>query len=155
MTGDHRLSAVRIDPASLAPVSAVVESEREAAVAALLEANRFEPAGAPGGPYTLRLSCPDGRLGMEVEGPGYARAHLLSLTPFRKIIKDYFLICDSYDAAVRDASPPLIEALDMGRRGLHDEGSRLLRERLAGKVETDHDTARRLFTLVCALHWRG
>ena len=90
-----------------------------------------------------------------IAGPGYARRHLLSLSPFRGVIKDYFLICDSYYSAIRNSSPQQIEALDMGRRGLHNEGSNLLRERLEGKVKTDLDTARRLFTLICALHWRG
>jgi uncharacterized protein (UPF0262 family) len=82
-------------------------------------------------------------------------AHLLSLTPFRKIVKDYFLICDSYYAAIRTATPDKIEAIDMGRRGLHDEGSRTLMERLSGKVTVDFPTARRLFTLICVLHWKG
>ena len=82
-------------------------------------------------------------------------AHLLSLTPFRRIVKDYFLICDSYYEAIRTSSPSQIEAIDMGRRGLHNEGSQLLMERLTGKVEVDFDTARRLFTLLCVLHWKG
>ena len=82
-------------------------------------------------------------------------AHILSLNPLRKIVKDYFLICESYYQAIRTATPSQIEAIDMGRRGVHDEGSRVLRERLDGKVAVDHDTARRLFTLICALHWKG
>ena len=82
-------------------------------------------------------------------------AHLLSLTPFRRIVKDYFMICDSYYQAIRTATPDRIEAIDMGRRGLHDEGSRLLQERLRRKVRIDFDTARRLFTLICVLHWKG
>ena len=82
-------------------------------------------------------------------------AHLLSLTPLRRIVKDYFLICDSYYKAIRTATPSQIEAIDMGRRGLHDEGSRVLQERLKRKVKVDHDTARRLFTLICVLHWKG
>jgi uncharacterized protein (UPF0262 family) len=147
------LVAVQIDPASLAPASPEVEQEREVAVADLLEANSFQPAGGEGGPYRLRVAREDNRLILEVSGPGYARAHGLSLTPFRGIIKDYFLVCDSYFDAVRN-SPQQIEALDMGRRGLHNEGSELLRERLAGKIELDLDTARRLFTLICALHRR-
>jgi uncharacterized protein (UPF0262 family) len=80
---------------------------------------------------------------------------MLSLSPFRKVIKDYFLICESYFKAIRHAPPSQIEALDMGRRGLHDEGSVLLRERLSGKITVDHDTARRLFTLICVLHLKG
>ena len=82
-------------------------------------------------------------------------AHLLSLTPLRRIVKDYFMICDSYYAAIRTATPDKIEAIDMGRRGLHDEGSRTLMERLEGKVTVDFETARRLFTLICVLHWKG
>jgi uncharacterized protein (UPF0262 family) len=80
---------------------------------------------------------------------------MLSLTPFRRVIKDYFLICESYFKAIRNAPPSQIEALDMGRRGLHDEGSVLLRERLSGKIAVDHDTARRIFTLICVLHLKG
>ena len=90
----------------------------------------------------------------DIQGPEYEKRHVLSLSPFRMIVRDYFMICESYYAAIRQSTPSQIEALDMGRRGLHDEGSRLLRERLSGKVDTDHDTARRLFTLICALHRR-
>jgi uncharacterized protein (UPF0262 family) len=147
------LVAVVIDPASLAPASPEVEQEREVAIADLLEENSFQPAGGEGGPYSLRIAREDNRLVLEVSGPGYQRAHGLSLTPFRGTIKDYFLVCDSYFDAVRN-SPQQIEALDMGRRGLHNEGSELLRERLNGKIELDLDTARRLFTLICALHRR-
>ena len=92
---------------------------------------------------------------LDVAGPGYARRHLLSLSPFRSLIKDYFLICESYYQAIRNSTPQQIEVLDMGRRGLHNAASEVLRARLAGKVDTDPDTARRLFTLICALHWRG
>lgn len=151
---DHRLASVVIDPASLAPAGPEVEQEREVAILDLLEDNSFTPAGAERGPYALGLAREDNRLLLEVTGPDYARAHGLSLTPFRGIIKDYFLVCDSYLDAVRN-SPERIEALDMGRRGLHNEGSELLRERLAGKIETDLETARRLFTLICALHRRA
>ena len=150
----HRLASVLIDPASLAPASPEVEQEREVAIADLLEANRFTPAGGEGGPYALHIGCQENRLVLQVTGPQGARTHLLSLQPFRRVIKDYFMVCDSYHEAVRH-SPERIEALDMGRRGLHNEGSELLRERLAGKIELDLDTARRLFTLICALHRRG
>ena len=152
---EARLIAVVIDPASLAPAGPEVEQEREVAVADLLELNTFRPAGGEGGPYRLHIAREDNRLVLEVSGPGYSRAHGLSLTPFRGIIRDYFMVCDSYYDAVRGSSPQQIEALDMGRRGLHNEGSELLRERLAGKIETDPDTARRLFTLICALHRRA
>lgn len=151
---DSRLAGVVIDPASLAAASPEVEQEREVAITDLLENNHFAPEGGEGGPYRLRIAREDNRLLLEVAGPGYARAHGLSLTPFRGIIKDYFLVCDSYFDAVRGSSPQQIEALDMGRRGLHNEGSELLRERLAGKIDTDLETARRLFTLICALHRR-
>jgi uncharacterized protein (UPF0262 family) len=110
-----------------------------------------------GGPYTLRLSMAENRLVFDIrETDGkVVMAHLLSLTPFRRIVKDYFLICDSYYEAIRTATPDRIEAIDMGRRGLHDEGSRILMERLKDKVAVDFGTARRLFTLICVLHWKG
>lgn len=151
----HRLQSVALDEASLASVSRDQEHERQVAIFDLLEANYFEPAGAEGGPYALTIALIDNRLALDITGPNYGHRHLLSLSPFRSIIKDYFLVCESYYDAIRNATPAQIEALDMGRRGLHDEGSALLRSRLEGKVETDIDTARRLFTLVCALHWRG
>ena len=153
---DPRLRTVEIDEASLGAANREQEHEREVAVFDLLEANRFRPEGDEGGPYDLRLSLVDGRLAFDIGGEGFEpKRHLLSLTPLRAIIKDYFLVCGSYYDAIRSATPAQIEALDMGRRGLHNEGSEILRERLKGKVDTDRDTARRLFTLVCALHWRG
>ena len=152
--GDHRLAAVEIDPQSLGAATPDQEHEREVAVFDLLEENSFRPEGAEHGPYRLKLSSVDGRLCFDVQGPAYERRHLLSLTPVRAIIKDYFLVCDSYYQAIRGATSQQIEALDMGRRGLHNEGSERLRERLAGKVEVDFTTARRLFTLVCALYRR-
>jgi uncharacterized protein (UPF0262 family) len=158
MTDDrskHRLQSVVLDEASLASVSRDQEHERQVAIFDLLEANYFEPAGADGGPYALTIALIDNRLALDITGPGYQQRHLLSLSPFRGLIKDYFLVCESYYDAIRNATPAQIEALDMGRRGLHDEGSALLRSRLEGKVATDLDTARRLFTLICALHWRG
>jgi uncharacterized protein (UPF0262 family) len=151
----HRLQNVEIDEESLAAVSRDQEQERQIAVFDLLEENYFHPEGADGGPYDLRMGLMENRLVLDVKGPAYEKRHILSLSPFRSIIKDYFMICDSYYQAIRSASPQQIEAMDMGRRGLHNEGSQLLRTRLAGKVETDLDTARRLFTLICALHWRG
>lgn len=147
----HRLASVSLDPASLAAASAEIEHERQVAIYDLVEANSFRPEGAAGGPYALKLGVHDSRLALEVTGPGYARAHLLSLSPLRGVIRDYLMICESYYQAVRAASASQIEAVDMGRRGLHDEGAALLKERLAGKIEVDHETARRLFTLVCAL----
>jgi uncharacterized protein (UPF0262 family) len=149
------LKSVLIDEDSLAAASRDQEQERQVAIFDLLDGNYFEPAEANGGPYDLKLSLVENRLAFDIAGPNYERRHLLSLSPFRGVIKDYFMICDSYYAAIRNSSPQQIEALDMGRRGLHNEGSTLLRERLEGKVKTDLDTARRLFTLICALHWRG
>lgn len=151
----HRIKSIEIDEESLAAASRDQEQERQVAIFDLLEGNYFEPAEAGEGPYDVRLSLIENRLAFDIAGTGSARRHLLSLSPFRGVIKDYFLICDSYYSAIRNSSPQQIEALDMGRRGLHNEGSSLLRERLEGKVKTDLDTARRLFTLICALHWRG
>ena len=152
---DTRLRSVVLDEGSLPPAGKAVDDERQQAISDLLEENTFRPEGGEGGPYDLRLALIEQRLAFDVSGPGYAKRHLLSLTPFKGVIRDYFLICESYNEAIRTSSPGQIEAVDMGRRGLHNEGSELLRERLAGKVETDLDTARRLFTLICALHRRS
>ena len=149
-----RLRSVVLDEASLPPVGNAVDDERQQSITDLLEENDFRPEGGEGGPYDLRLALVEQRLALDISGPNYQRRHLLSLTPFKGVIRDYFLICESYNEAIRTSSPGQIEAVDMGRRGLHNEGSELLRERLAGKVETDLDTARRLFTLICALHRR-
>ena len=158
---DHRLKSVVIDERSLAATTREAEHERQVAIFDLLEGNLFKPEGAPGGPYDLALSLIDGRLAFDIGGPeddtghrAFEKRHLLSLSPFRPLIRDYFMHCDSYYAAIRNASPAQIEVLDMGRRGLHNQGSELLMERLAGKVETDLETARRLFTLICALYRR-
>lgn len=151
----HRLQSVEIDDDSLAAASRDQEQERQIAIFDLLEQNFFAPDGAVGGPYELKLGVVDNRLVLDVSGPEYERRHILSLSPLRALIKDYFMICDSYYQAIRNSTPQQIEALDMGRRGLHNEASELLQTRLKGKIETDLDTARRLFTLICALHWRG
>ena len=135
-----------------------VEHERAVAIFDLIEENSFRPVGDEGGgPYRLRLSLADARLVMEIsrQNGDHVVTHILSLTPFRRVVKDYFLICESYFEAIKSSSPSQIEAIDMGRRGLHNEGSQTLMERLTGKIEVDFDTARRLFTLVCVLHWRG
>lgn len=154
-SGD-RLVSIDLDEGSLAPLSPEQDDERRVAIVDLLKANVFQPDGAPGGPYGLKLSMADSRLAMDISGPDFERRLILSLTPLRGLIKDYFLLCDSYYDAIRSAKTSgQIEALDMGRRGVHNEGASLLRERLAGKVEMDGDTARRLFTLICALRWRG
>jgi uncharacterized protein (UPF0262 family) len=155
VSGPHRLSGIALDPASVSQASSDIEHDRQVAIYDLIEQNLFRPEDAQGGPYALRLSFEENRLVFDIAGPDYARRHMLSLTPLSKVVKDYFLICDSYYEAVRDASPAQIEAIDMGRRGLHNEGAQVLQERLAGKIEIDHETARRLFTLICALHRRG
>lgn len=152
---DHSIKSIALDEQSLGAASRDQEQERQIAIFDLIESNHFQPDGAVGGPYDVKIALIENRLALEISGPDFERTHLLSLSPFRGIIKDYFMVCDSYFDAIRNATPQQIEALDMGRRGLHNEGSSLLRERLAGKVETDFDTARRLFTLICALHWRG
>ncbi len=152
---NQHLKSIVIDDDSLAAASRDQEQERQVAIFDLLDSNYFEPAEGGSGPYDLKLSLIENRLAFDISGPGYERRHLLSLSPFRGVIKDYFMICDSYYSAIRNSTPQQIEALDMGRRGLHNDGSSLLRERLEGKVKTDLDTARRLFTLICALHWRG
>ncbi len=151
----HRLQSVELDEESLAAVSRDQEQERQIAIFDLIEENYFFPEGAAAGPYDLKMGLLENRLVLDVRGPSYERRHILSLSPFRPLIKDYFMICDSYYQAIRNATPAQIEALDMGRRGLHNEASELLQTRLKGKIETDLDTARRLFTLICALHWRG
>jgi len=155
MTPDHRLRAVVLDEESLSAASRDQEQERQIAIFDLLEENRFVPEGAESGPYDLRISLIDNRLALDITGPDYQRRHILSLSPFRSVVRDYAMICDSYYQAIRSATPQKIETIDQGRRALHNEGSELLKARLAGKVETDLDTARRLFTLICALHWRG
>jgi uncharacterized protein (UPF0262 family) len=152
---DHRLKSITLDESSLAAGSRDQEQERQIAIFDLLEQNYFAPVGAAHGPYDLSISLIDNRLALDISGPDYGRRHILSLTPLRGVVRDYAMICESYYEAIRNATPARIETLDMGRRGLHNEGSALLQARLKGKVETDLDTARRLFTLVCALHWRG
>ncbi len=151
----HRLHSVELDEDSRSAASRDQEQERQIAIFDLLEDNYFAPQGATSGPYDLKMGLIENRLVLDVRGPGYERRHILSLSPFRSLIRDYFLICESYYQAIRNATPAQIEALDMGRRGLHNEASELLQERLKGKIDTDFDTARRLFTLITALHWRG
>ena len=151
---EHRLVSVDLDPVTLPPASAEIEHERRVAIFDLLEKNRFEPVGASGGPYHLTLSLVDGRLVLDVTGPDFSKAHGLSLTPLNKAVKDYIDICDSYYEVLRGADAGKIEAVDMGRRGLHNDGAELLKARLEGKIAVDHETARRLFTLVTALYRR-
>ncbi|MEA2954156.1 MAG: hypothetical protein QOF19_1520 [Alphaproteobacteria bacterium] len=153
----QRLVAVTLDEDSIGRSNSDVEHERAVAIYDLLELNTFAPAGHDAGPYRLHLRMAENRLVFDIQTADGEPviAHLLSLAPFRRIVKDYFMICDSYYQAIRTATPDRIEAIDMGRRGIHDEGSRLLMERLKRKVDVDFDTARRLFTLICVLHWKG
>jgi uncharacterized protein (UPF0262 family) len=153
----RRLVAVTLDESSIGRSNRDVEHERAVAIYDLLEQNFFAPVGNAGGPYALHLSIANNRLCLDIKNAdGKAVvAHFLSLSPLRRIVKDYYLVCDSYYQAIRTATPDRIEALDMGRRALHDEGSTLLMERLKQKLEVDFDTARRLFTLICVLHWKG
>lgn len=152
-----QLIDITLDAESIGRSSRVVEHERQVAILDLLESNQFALTDHQGGPYKLRLSMIESRLsfGVSDAAGNILRVFMLSLGPFRKIVKDYFLICDSYREAIRRLPPRQIEAIDMGRRGVHDEGGRILMDRLNGKITIDFDTARRLFTLICALHWRG
>jgi uncharacterized protein (UPF0262 family) len=154
---DFRISAITLDERSVVQRSRAVEQEREVAIYDLLEANLFKPEGSSGGPYHLSLGVEETRLALDItleDGTAHGKV-LLSLVPLRKTVKDYFLVCESYYKAIRTAPPHQIEALDMARRTLHDEGARELQQRLNGKLETDFDTARRLFTLICVLQMRG
>ena len=152
-----RLVGVTLDDSSIDRASADVEHERATAIWDLIEENHFAPVGHDGGPWRLTIGMVENRLAFDIRDDAGTpvAVHLLSLSPFRRIVKDYFFVCESYFAAIRTATPSQIEAIDMGRRGLHNEGSQVLIDRLAGKVEIDFDTARRIFTLICSLHWKG
>jgi uncharacterized protein (UPF0262 family) len=152
-----RLIKIVLDEDSIGPGTRDVEHERAVAIYDLVEQNSFAPVGHDGGPYCLKLQLAGNRLIFDIrtEDDHPVVAHHLSLTPFRRLVKDYFLVCESYYQAIRTATPSQIEAIDMGRRGLHDEGSEILIERLKHKVALDFDTARRLFTLITVLHWKG
>ncbi len=157
LTPRDKLTAITLDQKSIQQGSHHIEHEREVAIFDILDGNVFALEGRDEGPYTLALSIVDDKLMMHVgneSNPGLF-VHGLSLMPLKRIIRDYFVVCDSYYEAIRSAPPARIQAIDMGRRGLHDDGSRVLMERLAGKITVDFDTARRLFTLIAALHWRG
>lgn len=154
--GPNRLAKVSLDEASIARGNPDQEHERAIALFDILEDNSFTIPGRDG-PYALTLGLVENKLSFAittVDGEP-VMTHLLSLTPFRRVIRDYEMICESYYNAIRTASPSQIEAIDMGRRGLHNEASDTLKQRLEGKVDLDHDTARRLFTLIFALHWKG
>ena len=153
----QRLTAVTLDEETIGRSNPDIEHERQVAIYDLLEQNMFAPVGHAGGPYALHLSITGSRLVFDIrtQDGKPVIAHLFSLTPLRRIVKDYYMVCDSYYEAIRTATPDKIEALDMGRRSMHNEGSRILMERLKDKVKLDNDTARRLFTLICVLHWKG
>lgn len=156
-----RLTAIKLDEGSIRRGNTNIEHEREVAIFDILEANSFVVEGRDDGPYTLELSIVEDRLVFAVghQGPsaveGDTFTYVLSLTPLRRIMKDYFMVCETYYQAIRTAPPSRIQSIDMGRRALHDEGSSALVERLKGKITLDKDTSRRLFTLICALHWKG
>ena len=154
--GPNRLAKVSLDEASIARGNPDQEHERAIALFDILEDNSFMIPGREG-PYALTLGLVENKLSFAistVDGEP-VMTHLLSLTPFRRVIRDYEMICESYYNAIRTAAPAQIEAIDMGRRGLHNEACDTLKQRLEGKVDLDHDTARRLFTLIFALHWKG
>ncbi len=152
-----RMVAIELDEKTLVRRTRQIEQEREIAIYDLLEENSFKPMNSPGGPYKVVLSIEESRLVFDIrlEDDSQHGRIMLSLTPFRKVVKDYFLICESYFKAIREAPPSQIETLDMSRRAVHNEGSQLLLDRLSGKIDVDHDTARRLFTLICVLHLKG
>lgn len=151
-----KLIDVVLDEASIGRGPPNIEHERAVAIYDLKEQNFFSPDGHDGGPYALTLLIQDNRLVFDVKADGaQVVMHLLSLTPFRRIIRDYYLICDSYYTAIRTASPQQIETIDMARRGIHNEGAETLMDRLKGKISLDADTARRLFTLISVLYWKG
>ncbi len=153
----RRIKQLTLDERTVVRRSPEVEHERAIAIYDLLEDNYFEPIGCGEGPYNVRLSLVEDRLVFDIrdaEDQPLGRVPL-PMAPFRKVVKDYFQICEVYYESIRNAPPSRIEAIDMGRRGIHNEGSQMLMDRLAGRIELSHDTARRLFTLLCVLHIRG
>jgi uncharacterized protein (UPF0262 family) len=161
----QRIAAITLDEHTVVRRSPTIEHERATAITDLLKDNRFTPQSGRAGPFHLHLAIAENRLAIEIRTPGNApeagpegepsETIVLPLAPFRRIVKDYFLVCESHYESIRGHGLARVEAIDVGRRSLHDEGSALLIERLAGKVTIDHDTARRLFTLICVLHLRA
>jgi uncharacterized protein (UPF0262 family) len=153
----HRLVRVTLDEESIGRGSPDQEHERAVAIYDIVEGNSFCVPGNGNGPYMLKLGLVERKLSFEIQSEDgrWLMTHLISLSPFRRVIRDYRMVCDSYYSAIRTASASQIEAIDMGRRGLHDEAAELLMQRLEGKVEVDFSTARRIFTLIFALHWKG
>ena len=154
---DQRIALITLDEHTVVRRGADIEHERATAIADLLEENHFAPASGREGPFDLHLAIGENRLSLDIRSraDGSSETIVVPLAPFRGIVKDYFMVCESYYQAVRGSRLAQVEAIDMGRRSLHDEGSELLVERLADKVAIDHATARRLFTLICVLHLRG
>jgi uncharacterized protein (UPF0262 family) len=156
-SGGQRIAGITLDEHTVVRRSADIEHERATAIADLLEENSFAPASGRRGPFHLDLAIEENRLNLDIrsQSDGSSETIVLPLAPFRGIVKDYFMVCESYYEAMRRSNLAQVEAIDMGRRSLHNEGSALLMERLADKVAIDHATARRLFTLICVLHLRG
>ncbi|WP_414675618.1 UPF0262 family protein [Magnetovibrio sp.] len=157
MSDKARIQKIFLDEQTVVNRSPQVEHERKVAIYDLLENNHFSLIDGPEGPYTLRLSIEENRLAFDVRSVDDQpiKRFMLALSPFRSIVREYLMVCDSYYKAIKTSSPSQIEAIDMGRRGLHNDGSEILEQRLKDKAELDHNTARRLFTLVCVLHIRG
>lgn len=160
MTAEHQhIAKIQLDEKAVVRRNADIEHERKVAIYDLLDFNHFAIIGQEDtGPFSLHLTIEDNRLIFDIRADDDQTELLrlpLPVISFRRIIKDYFHICESYFTAIKSASPSKIEAIDMGRRGLHNEGTELLLERLKDKIDTDFDTARRLFTLICVLHIRG
>ena len=156
-TSAKRIASLTLDDSSVLRRGAHLEDERRVAMVDILQENYFRPAGEAEGPFDLRLGMQENRLAIDIRTMEEERLALIlvSLTPLRRVIRDYLTVCESYYKALKMAGPSQVEAIDVGRRALHDEGSEILRQRLAGKVELDHETARRLFTLICALRAPG
>ncbi|MBM85092.1 MAG: hypothetical protein CMM47_03600 [Rhodospirillaceae bacterium] len=152
-----RIVAIQLDECTVVRRSPEVEHERAVAIYDLIEENMFTPLGVDASEFELHLGIQENRLYLDIRDLGGATLDrvTMSITPFRGIVRDYFLICESYYDAIKRLAPSQIEAIDMGRRGLHDDGARMLMERLVGKVVMDFKTARRLFTLICVLQIRG
>jgi len=157
MTDTSRIQNIFLDERTVVNRTPQVEHERKVAIFDLLDDNSFALSGGPQGPYVLHLSIEENRLAFDVRDihDKPLKRFMLALSPFRSIVREYLMVCDSYYTSIKTASPSQIEAIDMGRRGLHNDGSEILKERLMQKVELDHTTARRLFTLVCVLHIKG
>ena len=155
--GTRRIAQITLDERTVVRRSADIEHERAVAISDLLHENSFAPTSGAAGPFHLNLGIEESRLVLDIRDGADRQLErvLLPLTAFRKLVKDYFFVCENYYKAIRTAEPSRIEAIDMGRRALHDEGSELLRERLAERVAVDFNTARRLFTLLCVLHIRA